>query len=73
LPSPPTGESAQVSGSRTGRPGHGLRNPAPPVTTNGLSGVPVMLDGTRREDLSAGLGLPVRALDLEGFGRLLAD
>jgi NifB/MoaA-like Fe-S oxidoreductase len=34
---------------------------------------PVMLDGTRLEDLSARLGLPVRALDLEGFGRLVAD
>src|ERR671920_264374 len=33
---------------------------------------PVMLDGTRLEDLSARLGLPVRALDLEGFARLLA-
>jgi putative radical SAM enzyme (TIGR03279 family) len=34
---------------------------------------PVMLDGTRLDDLSARLGLPVRALDLEGFGRLLAS
>ena len=33
---------------------------------------PVMLDGTRLDDLSARLGLPVRALDLEGFSRLLA-
>ena len=33
---------------------------------------PVMLDGTRLEDLSSRLGLPVRPLDLEGFGRLLA-
>jgi putative radical SAM enzyme (TIGR03279 family) len=33
---------------------------------------PIMLDGTRLEDLSARLGLPVRALDLEGFSRLLA-
>jgi putative radical SAM enzyme (TIGR03279 family) len=32
---------------------------------------PVMLDGTRLDDLSARLGLPVRALDLEGFARLL--
>ncbi|HEX8559245.1 MAG TPA: DUF512 domain-containing protein [Pyrinomonadaceae bacterium] len=32
---------------------------------------PVMLDGTRLDDLSARLGLPVRALDLEGFSRLL--
>jgi putative radical SAM enzyme (TIGR03279 family) len=33
---------------------------------------PVMLDGTRLEDLSARLGLPVRALDLAGFARLVA-
>ena len=33
---------------------------------------PVMLDGTRLDDLSERLGLPVRALDLEGFGRMLA-
>lgn len=32
---------------------------------------PVMLDGTRLEDLSARLGLPVRALDLEGFKRMI--
>ncbi|HEX8355468.1 MAG TPA: DUF512 domain-containing protein, partial [Pyrinomonadaceae bacterium] len=30
---------------------------------------PVMLDGTRLEDLSARLGLPVRALDFEGFAK----
>ncbi len=33
---------------------------------------PIMLDGTRLEDLSARLGLPVRALDLAGFARLVA-
>jgi putative radical SAM enzyme (TIGR03279 family) len=33
---------------------------------------PIMLDGMRLEDLSARLGLPVRALDFEGFSRLLA-
>ncbi len=33
---------------------------------------PIMLDGTQLDDLSARLGLPVRALDLEGFSRLLA-
>jgi NifB/MoaA-like Fe-S oxidoreductase len=33
---------------------------------------PVMLDGTRLDDLSAQLGLPVRALDLEGFGRMVS-
>jgi putative radical SAM enzyme (TIGR03279 family) len=33
---------------------------------------PVMLDGTRLEELERQLGLPVHALDLEGFERLLA-
>ena len=33
---------------------------------------PVMLDGTRLDDLSSRLGLPVRALDLAEFGRLVA-
>ena len=33
---------------------------------------PVMLDGTTRGELESQLGLPARALDLEGFGRLLA-
>jgi putative radical SAM enzyme (TIGR03279 family) len=33
---------------------------------------PVMLDGTSLEDLSARLGLPVRALDLEGFAAMAA-
>jgi putative radical SAM enzyme (TIGR03279 family) len=33
---------------------------------------PVMLDGTRLEDLSARLGLPVRALDLEGLAGMVA-
>jgi NifB/MoaA-like Fe-S oxidoreductase len=33
---------------------------------------PVMLDGTRLDDLSARLGLPVRALDLEGFARMVS-
>jgi len=32
---------------------------------------PVMLDGTRLEDLERRLGLPLRALDLEGFARLV--
>ena len=30
-----------------------------------------MLDGTRLEELEQRLGLPVRALDLEGFGRMI--
>ncbi|HEV2860321.1 MAG TPA: DUF512 domain-containing protein [Pyrinomonadaceae bacterium] len=34
---------------------------------------PVMLDGTRLEDLSSQLGLPVHPLDLEGLGALLAS
>ncbi|HEX8721352.1 MAG TPA: DUF512 domain-containing protein [Pyrinomonadaceae bacterium] len=33
---------------------------------------PVMLDGTRLDELSAQLGRPVHALDLEGLSRLLA-
>ena len=32
---------------------------------------PVMLDGTRLEELEQKIGLPVRALDLEGFGRMV--
>jgi putative radical SAM enzyme (TIGR03279 family) len=31
----------------------------------------VMLDGTRLDELERNLGLPVRALDLEGFGRMV--
>jgi NifB/MoaA-like Fe-S oxidoreductase len=30
---------------------------------------PIMLDGTRLDELEKTLGLPVHALDLEGFGR----
>ncbi|HYE15477.1 MAG TPA: DUF512 domain-containing protein, partial [Pyrinomonadaceae bacterium] len=33
---------------------------------------PVMLDGTRLEDLEKQLGLPVRALDFEGFARMVS-
>jgi len=33
---------------------------------------PVMLDGTTLEELGRGLGLPVRALDFEGFARMVA-
>jgi putative radical SAM enzyme (TIGR03279 family) len=33
---------------------------------------PVMLDGTRLEDLERGLGLPVRAVDFSGFANLLS-
>ena len=33
---------------------------------------PVMLDGTRLDELERRLGLPVRALDSEGFARLFA-
>ncbi len=33
---------------------------------------PIMLDGTRLDDLASRLGRPVRALDLEGLSRLLA-
>jgi NifB/MoaA-like Fe-S oxidoreductase len=33
---------------------------------------PVMLDGTTLSELESALGLPVRAVDLEGFGRLVA-
>jgi putative radical SAM enzyme (TIGR03279 family) len=33
---------------------------------------PVMLDGTTRDELERGLGRPVRALDFEGFARLVA-
>ena len=33
---------------------------------------PVMLDGTRLDELERNLGLEVRALDFEGFGRLIA-
>jgi NifB/MoaA-like Fe-S oxidoreductase len=33
---------------------------------------PVMLDGTRLDELERRLGLPVRALDLEGLARLVA-
>ena len=32
---------------------------------------PVMLDGTRLDELEKSLGLPVRALDLEGFARMV--
>ena len=32
---------------------------------------PVMLDGTRLDELERKMGLPVRALDLEGFGRMV--
>ena len=32
---------------------------------------PVMLDGTRLDELESGLGMPVHALDLEGFARML--
>jgi hypothetical protein len=32
---------------------------------------PVMLDGTRLEELERRIGMPVRALDLEGFGRMV--
>ena len=32
---------------------------------------PVMLDGTRLDELERRLGLPVRALDLEGFARMV--
>ncbi|HEX8291697.1 MAG TPA: DUF512 domain-containing protein, partial [Pyrinomonadaceae bacterium] len=32
---------------------------------------PVMLDGTRLDELEGKLGLPLRALDLEGFGRMV--
>ena len=34
---------------------------------------PVMLDGTTHEELQRQLGLPVRALDFEGFARLFAS
>ena len=33
---------------------------------------PVMLDGTRLDELERRLGLPVRALDFEGFARMIA-
>jgi NifB/MoaA-like Fe-S oxidoreductase len=33
---------------------------------------PVMLDGTRLDELEGRLGLPVRALDFDGFARMLA-
>jgi NifB/MoaA-like Fe-S oxidoreductase len=33
---------------------------------------PIMLDGTTHEELERQLGLPVRALDFEGFARLFA-
>jgi NifB/MoaA-like Fe-S oxidoreductase len=33
---------------------------------------PVMLDGTTRDGLESRLGLPVRALDLQAFSRLLS-
>ena len=32
---------------------------------------PVMLDGTRLEELERRLGLPLRALDFEGFARMV--
>jgi putative radical SAM enzyme (TIGR03279 family) len=34
---------------------------------------PVMLDGTRLDELERDLGLPVRALDFEGFARMLTE
>jgi putative radical SAM enzyme (TIGR03279 family) len=34
---------------------------------------PIMLDGTTHEELQRQLGLPVRALDFEGFARLFAS
>lgn len=34
---------------------------------------PVMLDGTRLEDLERELGLPLRALDFEGFARMAEE
>jgi len=34
---------------------------------------PVMLDGTRLEDLERRLGLPLRALDFEGFARMVSE
>lgn len=34
---------------------------------------PVMLDGTRLEDLERKLGLPLRALDFEGFARMVSE
>jgi putative radical SAM enzyme (TIGR03279 family) len=33
---------------------------------------PIMLDGARLEELGRRLGLPIRALDFEGFGRMIA-
>jgi len=32
---------------------------------------PVMLDGTRLDELEKSLGLPVRALDFEGFAEMV--
>jgi len=34
---------------------------------------PVMLDGMKLEELESRLGLPVRALDFEGFARTLLE
>ncbi|HEX8115689.1 MAG TPA: DUF512 domain-containing protein [Pyrinomonadaceae bacterium] len=70
------GEEIVVAGLMTGRCVEAVKDELEgefvviPRTAH-KSDEPVMLDGTRLDELEGKLGLPVRALDLEGFGRMV--
>src|SRR5215210_2450715 len=70
------GEEIVVAGLMTGKCVEAVRESVEgefvviPRTAH-KSDEPVMLDGTQLDELEKRLGLPVRALDLEGFGRMV--
>ena len=70
------GEEIVVAGLMTGRCVEALKGELEgefvviPRTAH-KSDEPVMLDGTRLDELERKIGLPVRALDLDGLGRML--
>src|SRR5215213_768170 len=70
------GEEIVVAGLMTGRCVEAVKGKIEgefvviPKTAH-KSDEPVMLDGTPLDELGRKLGLPVRALDLEGFGRMV--